>query len=189
MLAKRILIVSGILSLVFFGGILYLENIPDSVLVAGKEDSEFVDFLNEKAGFSISVPQTWETSVNLMGAMTVAVSPMEESDTFRENINVVLEEHTSIITAKECVVASDRLLPKVFKEFQQHEREPISTEYLLGILSGYSYELDGQRLRLMQAVFVFGKRSYVFSCTANYDRFSEYEPIFRKIIESFKLTE
>ncbi len=189
MTSKKVILVSCLLFLVFFGGILYAEDIPESALVSGKEGSAFVELLNEKAGFSISVPQTWETSVKLMGAMTIAMSPVEESDTFRENINVVLEEHKSIITPEECVVASDRLLPKIFKEFQQHEREPVSAEYLLGILSGYSYELDGQRLRLMQAVFVFGKRSYVFSCTANYDRFPEYEPIFRKIIESFKLTE
>lgn len=193
MVAKKVMLVSYLLFLVFFGEILCAEDIPDPALKGGVKTGgnglEFVDLVNEKAGFSISVPLTWETSEKLMGAMTVAVSPMEESDTFRENINVVLEELTSTISVEEYVVASDRMLLKIFKEFEQHERGPIAAGYLSGILSGYSYEMDGQRLRLMQAVFVFGKRAYVVSCTVQYDRFSEYEPIFRKIIKSFKLAE
>jgi len=183
MTAKRILPVFVVLFLVFFGGILCAEDISDPAQAAEKDSLEFVDYLNRKAGFLISVPKTWETSEKFFGAMTMFVSSEGA------NLNVVLEELSTAVSVKEYLAASDGPLSNVLKEFKQHEREPIATEDLLGVVSSYSHEIGEKRLKLMQAVFIFGKQAYVISCTAQYDRFSEYEPIFRKVINSFKLAE
>ncbi len=179
MVSKKVGLVS-LLLLVFYGGVLCAGN-GVSALKAG-EEPEFFDLVNKKAGFTISVPQNWDTAQKFFGAMTMLISPDGAS------LNVVLDELADEITTKEYVDKSDSEYPKMFKKFEQHQREPFVSEDLMGILSTYSYERDGKRTKLMQVVFAFGRRVYVLSCGADVDLYPKYEPVFRKIVGSFKLT-
>jgi len=138
--------------------------------------------------FAITLPKGWEQQKDVMGAVVVAISPQEGSkDTFRENINVVVENLTQQMTPKAYYEASFNILKKLFTDFKLEKK---GTEKLAGkefYWSVFGHKMGNIKAKVLQYMSVEGLKAYVITCSAAPEKFDKFKPVFEASVRSFKL--
>ena len=151
---------------------------------AASAPAKFVDKLN---GFSIELPAGWEQQKDQMGSAIMAISPMDgPKDTFRENINVVVEVLKEKLTTKDYFNASQEVIKKVFTDFKSEKSGQTKIDGHDFMWTIFSHRLGTVRARVLQYVVVNKDKAYVITCSSEPDKFNQYMPKFEASIKTFK---
>ena len=152
--------------------------------VAAAPPTKFVDKLN---GFSIDLPVGWEQQKDQMGSAIMAISPMDgPKDSFRENINVVVESLKEKLTTKDYFQASQDVIKKVFTDFKSEKSGQTKIDGHDFMWTIFSHRLGTVRARVLQYVAVNKDKAYVITCSSEPDKFNQYMPKFEGSIKTFK---
>lgn len=148
-----------------------------------------VRFVEKDRGFAMEIPADWEKHQGDYGAALIALSPLEgNKDSFRENVNVVVEDLSSTMATKDYYKASQELMKKAFNEFKV-EKTGVTrlngTEFHWTL---FVHRIGTLRARVLQHIAVSGKRAYVVTASAMPDKFNKYKPAFDATIASFRIT-
>ncbi|MBL7130239.1 MAG: hypothetical protein ISS45_02335 [Candidatus Omnitrophica bacterium] len=146
-------------------------------------------YSNEEYGFSILFPRMWQKEEGVAGTVILVTSPQKgSSDKYRENINVMaadLSEEVSLATFFELNKdEAMRVLPGV--EYNISEGE-IFAGGISGKWLSFNTRMEGLTLRIISASWMKGTRVYVVSCSAEYEKYPKYEPIFKKVMHSLRI--
>lgn len=147
-------------------------------------------FVDKGRGFSIALPTGWQQDKDAYGTVVMALSQKEgKSDTFQENINVVVEALSGKMSSKEYFDASQTAIKKVFHD-QSFRLEKSGKERLANndfYWSVYVHKTQkGALAKVLQYVTVKDLRAYIITCSASPDRFNKYKPTFDSSLKSFR---
>lgn len=143
-------------------------------------------YVNKEKGFSITFPKNWETKEGIAGAVVASLSPREsDSDNFRENVNIVIEDLPKDLTSEEYYQAGIVNLRKV-PEFKEEQKGKMSIDGKEAVWLIASHKSSNVSAKMIQYYVIKGKRAYVITGTALADTFGKYKPQFDQIAQSFK---
>ena len=144
-------------------------------------------YYSKDKGFSIRFPDKWETKEGFMGTTILAVSAQEgPADTFRENVNVYVEELPRVYSLEEYWQLSLTNLRKLMTDFKEYDsgKATIGGEEATWLI--YSFRMGTVKTKVIVYALVKGRRGYVITCSAGPDKFDEYKTTLEEIAESFK---
>ncbi len=138
--------------------------------------------------FSISLPKGWEQRQDAMGAAVIALRPMDnKKDSFRENVNVVVEPLNTKMTAKQYFDASQAVLAKAFTEFHLEKKGHSTIDSHDYYWSIFTHRLGTTRAKVLQYMTVDAKNGFVITGSALPATFPKFLPQFETIAKSFRI--
>jgi hypothetical protein len=137
--------------------------------------------------FSLSIPRTWEVKKDVMGASVVGISPQETAkDTFRENVNVVLENLTEQLVPKSYYDANQAVLKKLFTDFKKKSEGVTKIDNRDFYWSVFTHRMGTVQAEVYQFMSVKDKRGYVITCSSTPAKFDKYKGQFEEIAKTFR---
>jgi len=127
---------------------------------------------------SISVPSGWIAQYSDTTIIFILYSPIEENDTFQENVNLTTETLPSKYSEKGYLTAATENLKSLYKDFKIIESKD-NYHVFTGII-------NDKLLQQMQFVQIKDNVAYVVTYTATPDSFDRYVKIFNQIQQTFK---
>ncbi len=155
---------------------------------AGVPTGGLISFADPTDGFSIGYPSTWTQGGNTGGTAVMFLSPLATGDTFRENLNVVVEDVPAGTTLDQYVASNKANLPNVIQGFQMMSENPVSLGTLPGYQIRYTGTYSGNQLEWMQVLAVGNSKGYVLTYTARPETFDSYAADAWAAMQSFRLT-
>ncbi|MGE5528801.1 MAG: hypothetical protein ACM3X6_06635 [Patescibacteria group bacterium] len=144
---------------------------------------------DDELGFSLELPADWEASKGPLGVPLVAISPAESgNDTFRENVNVILDELPEAVSIDAYMAASVAEMKKYLTDFQGHEEGRIDLSDLPAGWLVYSHRMGQVKLKNLAYAILAGKTCYTITCSATPESFGRFRKAFDQICRSFKLS-
>ena len=144
-------------------------------------------FTSEKDGFSITGPNTWDMRESLMGMTVVFLEPLaNKSDTFHENVNVVVEMLPAGMDLDGYVKANLAGVAKALKGFKVVSSASAKIGKNTAQRMVYQHNTTGTNLKVLLYVVVSGGRGYVITCTSTPDQYPSHERIFEDICKTFE---
>jgi hypothetical protein len=153
-------------------------------------------YLSKEKGFSIALPKGWEIKEKVMGSSVIAVIPSanNNSDQFRENINVVVEPLPQAMNTKTYFTESMKVLKKLFTDFKLEksghgplDRQVATNDKTDTYWSVFTHRMGKVRAKVMQYMMVKGNQAYVITCSAAPGTFDKLRPVFEASAKSFKI--
>lgn len=159
-----------------------------NILMAG---TDTVTFRDAHHGFLINLPDTWQLQEGAteqgFDFVVVAMSPAEnESDTFIENMNVLVEEMKKDVSQDDYFAWNLSGLIQQLPGFSLQEKSNVVVDGIKMSRVKYAWGAEKEKTVTYQYIFVHGKKGYVITFTAQPNTFDEYRETFDKIAESFK---
>jgi len=144
-------------------------------------------YYKKQEGFSIRFPAEWEQKENVMGTVVIALSPAEgEADTFRENVNVVVEALPTPMDLEKYL----ELTVANLKNLLSAGQEPEVSDATLGGEKAkrvvYQTTMGQIGVKGTLYVAVKGNRGYAITCSATPDSFDAYKAQFERIAGTFR---
>ena len=143
---------------------------------------------SQEYGFSIFLPRLWYKEEGRYATVIMARSSQRgPKDRYLENINVVASyapQGMSLTTYFE-INKNDIFEKMPGEEFDVKQGE-VFAGGTPGIWLSFSTKTKVITLRVLSAVWIKGDRAYVVTCSADDAQFPEYEPIFKKAIQSIR---
>lgn len=156
--------------------------------IASCKKEEKGRYYNKEYKFSIVFPGNWELQQKEMGAIVVALSPeVSVQDSFRENVNITVEEVASGVTAQsyfQNTIKNMKGYSKDFKILDVHECAVAKRKAMRFI---YNFSISGLQLKGVQYQILYNNYAYVITCMALPYTFNKYEKQFTRIAQSFRL--
>ena len=137
-------------------------------------------------GFSIRFPADWGQKENVMGTRVVAMSLQEPGDTFRENVNVVVEDLPSPMDVETYAALSLKNLSRLLSAGEQPD---VADAELGGVAAKrviYETVMGQLRVKGMVILAVRGRRGYAVTCSATPETFDAFRPTFDEIAGTFR---
>ena len=139
--------------------------------------------------FSIRYPPSWGKVTNKDGASVIFISPKQSAlDTFRENVNVVVQNLAS--NPMSLQKYTDTAIFQVKVVFKSGIVEVESKSIYLDGKPGYkfAYLVKGDRdIKIMHVWTIDHSRAYQVTFTALASEFDQYQDTFEKMIKSFHI--
>jgi len=137
--------------------------------------------------FSISYPTTWD--VKEMNNAVIFLSPAESStDTFRENVNVYIEDLSkSPMTLEQYMKLTEVNGPKLMKGFKVLDKGPTVIGDQKAELTIYEGEVNGNFLKFRAYTMIKNKKAYTLTYTALPDTYNKYLADAENISQSINL--
>ena len=143
-------------------------------------------YANKEKGFEIVVPRDWENGENYYGTAFIAVSPLEnKKDTFRENVNVVVEPFAE--GAEGYYKANLVNMKKLLTDFKELKTEKLKINSKDAVSLIYSHRMGEVNIKVLVFFMVNGKKAYCLTCSADPASFDKYSKIFKEIAETLIL--
>jgi hypothetical protein len=145
-------------------------------------------FVSKDKGFQVTLPKGWEQKKNVMGAEIIALRPKGgKNDSFRENVNVVVENMNQKMAAKEYYKASQTVLAKVFNEFKIEKTGHTKIDNHDTYWCIFTHKMGGIRAKVLQYMTTENTRGFVVTGSALPDTFEKYKKDFENTAESLKI--
>ncbi len=139
-------------------------------------------------GFSVVLPETWERQENAHGTVVLALSPQADaSDTFRENINVVVEDLPGEYSVADYYLANQDQLRKVMTDFVEVQLGETIIQGQSAKRLVFTHRMGQLNLKVLQYYFSKGKRGFVVTCTAAPESYAQFEAEFERSVHSMML--
>lgn len=139
--------------------------------------------------FSIEIPSGWEIQRDVMGASLLGISPQEgKSDSFRENVNVVVEQLASPLSGSEYFEASQNVLKKVFTNYKLEKSGKSTIDRHDFFWTLFTHQMNKIHAKVIQYSSVDGKNAYVITCSSTPKNFDRFKKTFEKSILSFQFS-
>ena len=140
------------------------------------------------ASFELAAPPTWDVYRDLGQMRLIALSPKEgETDTFQENVNVVLEGMLPGITWDAYMERNDLMMAQGLVDYEQVDRTQVEVAGHPALRSVYLHTLNGQRLQVLSYTLQVEARVYVVTCTAPEPAFAAHLDTFEAIAQSLSI--
>jgi hypothetical protein len=160
-----------------------------SLNLAGCDMRSWRNYYDSEYKFSLRMPRSWDLDESAINAALVAYLPSDPSDdNFAGNIRVVADNLPAEIPLSAYYDINRAEFEQVFKKLiDLKEGQGMSG------LTRYQWIAFNARIgektliRAISSVWIKGKRVYVLTCVMNLRRAQEIEPIFRKVISSFRV--
>jgi len=150
-------------------------------------DFSWQRYYNKEYRFSILLPRSWSKQLGLYDTVVIASEPSKEpKDNFSENINVsVTSLQQKMSLSAFFALSRDVVLNQIIAP------DASEGDILAGLLPGkwLSFETfaKGIKIRIISTVFLKGNRVYIITCSSAAEKYPQYEPVFMKVIRSFRL--
>ncbi len=149
-------------------------------------DFSWERYYNKEYRFSILLPRFWSKQLGLYDTIILAFEPSKGlKDNFRENVNVSvtnLEQKMSLSAF--FALSRDVVLNQIIAP------DASEGDVLAGLFPGkwLSFETyaKGTKIMVISTIFLKGNRAYIITCSSAAEKYPQYEPIFMKIIRSFR---
>ncbi|MBN2802856.1 MAG: hypothetical protein JXR91_07165 [Deltaproteobacteria bacterium] len=165
------------------------EALPEAAPVE-EENALAIDgspFLGPK--YFIDYPSDWEIKYKFMGSDSLGLTPMESAgDTFRENINVVLENAPADYTRADCIKSTIENMKKMLNDFKIIKQSDIKINNLKCHVIEYSATMG--QYQLHNRVYVFMVEQSLYDVTASMlkgDSFKKFNQILENAVKTFKI--
>lgn len=139
--------------------------------------------------YKIDYPMAWklDTTANNYGVSFFLFAPLEnDSDTFRENINLIVQDPgEEKITLEEFVKISTDQIKNMLSASAILRSEKITSGGKEGWKIIYEGNQSKKELKWQQYYWVVDNKAYVLTFTAEQSSYSLFEPVAQRIMESF----
>ena len=144
-------------------------------------------YTSTKDGFTIIAPTTWEKKEGFMGSTVLFLEPQAEpSDTFRENVNVVVEKLPSGMGLDGYVKASNDNMAKLMTDYSEISSARVKLGGNDAQRIVYQHRMGVYNLKVLIYLVVQGGRGYVLTCSATVDQYDSHEPTFEDTCKTFQ---
>ena len=152
-----------------------------------KTDHELGRYYNKQKGFSIKLPSGWELKQEYLKTTVAAFSPKDNAeDKFRENVNVLVEDLSSVLSVREYYEMNLTKMHQHIKDFQEINsgQTTINNEPAMWLI--YAHKMGPTEVKAKVYYLVKGQRAYSITGAAVPELFDKYKPIFEMSVMSFK---
>lgn len=146
----------------------------------------------KKDNYSIDYPKDWELNESgLMGSSFILFSPpSSETDPFRENINLIIQDLTGYnLDLDAYAKISEGQIKTIITNGQILESKRVTNQSLEYQKVIYTGTQGIFHLKFEQYYWVVGNKAYVLTFTCEEAQFDDYQLTAEKILNSFKLNE
>lgn len=162
---------------------------PNAVSLAQLSFEDFKIFEDSAKKFSVSYPSNWEQIAQNYQNQIINgfLAPYDnQNDTFRENLNVIVETYQSPIQLDNYYQWNINQL-KAFPDIQILGNYDALVSGVPSKILIYSRSQSGKNLTFSQIFLVQGNTGYILTFTAESDKYQAYQPIFQQIMDRFRL--
>lgn len=162
---------------------------PNAVSLAQLSFEDFKIFEDSAKKFSVSYPSNWEQIAQNYQNQIINgfLAPYDnQNDTFRENLNVIVETYQSPIQLDNYYQWNINQL-KAFPDIQILGNYDALVSGVPSKILIYSRSQSGKNLTFSQVFLVQGNTGYILTFTAESDKYQAYQPIFQQIMDRFLL--
>ncbi len=128
---------------------------------------------------SVEAPLGWLAQYTRTPNLLFLYSPLEENDTFQENMNVTVEQLPRAYSVEEYMDASMGQLKRIYSDLKVNETSD-NRHIISGVVSGIP-------VKQLQYFFVQDEVAYVLTFSSNQENFDRYYEDFELIADSFKI--
>ncbi len=144
-------------------------------------------YTSKKDGFTITAPVSWEKTEGFMGSTVVFLEPQADpSDTFRENVNIVVEKLPASMALDAYLKLSNENMAKLLTNY----KEVSSARVTLGGLDAqrivYRHRMGVFDIKGLLYLVVHNGRGYVLTGSAEVDEYEDHEAAFEGICKTFQ---
>jgi hypothetical protein len=142
-------------------------------------------YINKKEHFSMRLPKSWEVVENRHGTVCMAFSPLDSpDDTFRENVNIVIDSNDNGIDPKPYLTMTVGYLTKQLTDFFLIKKGIETIGKYQVPWSIFQHRLQGNDLTVIQYYFFMNQKVYILTCTAQPEVFDDTMETFRAIAKT-----
>jgi len=160
-----------------------------SLSLAGCEMFAWRKYNNREYKFSFIVPKDWEVEEDLQDAVLAIYIPKNDPrETFTSNIRVVTDDLPEQMDLATYYDVNREEFKQIFKKMGDITEGQGMSGFVRHQWIAFTAPLDDRILiRAISAVWIKDKRVYVFTCVMDLRRAEQIEPIFRKMLASFRI--
>ena len=160
-----------------------------SLSLAGCEMFAWRKYNNRELKFSFIMPKDWDVEEDLQDAVLAIYIPKEDPrDVFASNIRVVTEDLPGPMDLATYYDINREEFRQIFKKMGNIEEGQGMSGLVRHQWIAFVSPLDDQLLiKAISAVWIKDKRVYVFTCVMDLRRAPQIEPVFRKMLASFRI--
>lgn len=145
--------------------------------------------VDDRFGFELAFPSGWTASEGSGVPALFVVSAREgPSDSFVENVNVVIEELPAPMTTQAYADGSAPLLQSDLAEYRELSRSTIDLGGLPAVRREYEHTFQGRPLWVVSYMLVSGQRAYITTATTEREQSETWRALLDAISRSFRLT-
>ncbi len=143
----------------------------------------------EKRVFSIQYPENWELKITeQQGSQFILYSELEKNDTFRENINLLVQNLEGMnMTMEKYVKLSESQITTMVEGGKILENKSIDGGKNQKHLLIWKGTMSGVKMMFKQFFFIKNDNAYVLTYTALPETYERYLKEGEPILDSFKL--
>jgi serine/threonine-protein kinase len=146
------------------------------------------DYINDQENLILRNPNQWEKVENKYGTLVAFVSPLEdETDLFRENVNLVVEELPETIKLEEYKTAAHEQMDTVLLQFKLLSEEEIEFMGEKAYTHRYSFNQGEYDTVGMQIYYIKEQKAYILTYTAQPDKYDIFYDQAMEIINSLQI--
>jgi hypothetical protein len=151
-------------------------------------DPTWQRYVDRRAGFSVSIPRFWEKKESANGVLLIREKRRDSADKYSENITILVNIFEKDVSLSKFVEVNKNELIATLHNFYNLEEGDIDAGFVKGKwLSFDGKMLDNLEVRVLSAVWVKGDMAYVVTSTCDKKDYFRYRPIFRKVMQSFRV--
>ena len=161
-----------------------------SLTLAGCDMFTWRKYSNREKQFSFIMPKNWEMDQDTADAvLAIYIPKTDPRDTFTSNIRVVTEDLTQPIDLATYFDVNREEFRHVFRKMGDITEGQGMSGFVRHQWIAFTAPLnDGKTLiRAISAVWIKDKRVYVLTCVMDLRRAYKIEPLFRKMLASFRI--
>lgn len=143
--------------------------------------------ITELSEYTIEFPEKWEIMKGVMDTDVIAIAPkINPDDLFRENVNIIHAKLELPITPKEYYDFNLKSLGQILTDFDLEDSEDVKVDGFEAKKLVFTHTIGVVNAKVLQYLILHENKAYVLTFTADPLDFKEYQPIFEKIVETFK---
>jgi phospholipase/lecithinase/hemolysin len=141
-----------------------------------------------KGSYAITYPENWKVEDGATAkTFTLTASPDNDTDTYVENINMVVFTLGATETAKSYAQYSKTTLPKDIKQWKLIEEKGYKHKGKDAYYMIFKGVQQGTLTQWKQYYILNKGNMYVITCSADINAFKTYLPIINKMVSSFSI--
>ena len=162
---------------------------PNPISLAQLSAEDFKIFEDSLQRFIVSYPSNWELITQNYQNQVINgfLAPIDsQNDTFRENLNIIVETYSSPIQLDNYYQMNINQL-KTFPDIQFLGNYDGFVSEIPSKILIYSRLLNGKNLTFSQVFLVQGNKGYILTFTAESNKYQAYQPLFQQMMDRFRL--